>query len=109
MNVLVVGREAHLVNASVAIIHEHGFHALGVTRDEEAFAHLDTGAFAAVLVGSGVEYFSRGPLKQHAEPHRTAVLEARRMPNQTVQQHVQDVIVPQLRLLHQEYKEGPST
>ncbi len=70
-----------------------------MTRDEEAFALLDTGEFAAVLVGSGVEAASRPPVKQHAAPHGAVVLEARRVPMQTVQEHVRDVIVPQLRRL----------
>jgi hypothetical protein len=98
-NVLVLGRESHLVDASTAIIEENGFHAVGVTRDEEAFALLDTGQFAAVLVGSGVEAESRPPVKKHAAPHGTVVLEAVRTPMQTVQEHVRDVIVPQLRQL----------
>ncbi|EIV93559.1 hypothetical protein [Frankia sp. QA3] len=98
-NVLVLGRERHLVDASIAIITENGFQAIGVTRDEEAFALLDTGQFAAVLVGSGVEFASRPPVKRHAAPHGTVVLEARRVPMQTVQEHVRDEIVPQLRQL----------
>lgn len=95
-NVLVLGRESHLVDASTAIIVESGFHAVGVTRDEEAIALLDSGQFAAVLVGSGVEAKSRPPVKKHAAPHGTVVLEAQRVPMQTVQEHVRDVIVPQL-------------
>jgi hypothetical protein len=95
-NVLVLGREHHLVDASTAIIAENGFRAVGVTRDEEAFALLDSGDFAAVLVGSGVETTSRPPVRQHAAAHGTVVLEARRVPMQTVQEHVRDVIVPQL-------------
>jgi hypothetical protein len=63
----------------------------------QAFALLDTGQFAAVLVGSGVEFASRPPVKQHAAPHGTMVLEARRVPMQTFQEHVRDVIVPKLR------------
>ena len=97
MNVLVLGRERHLVDASTAIIEENGFRAVGVTQDDQAFALLDTGEFAAVLVGSGVEYASREPVKQHAAPHGTAVLEAQPLPMQTVQDHVRDVIVPRLR------------
>jgi hypothetical protein len=96
MNVLVLGRERHLVDASTSILAENGFRAVGVTRDEEAFALLDRGEFVAVLVGSGVEYESRLPVKQHAAPHGTAVLEARRVFGQTVQDHVRHVIVPQL-------------
>jgi DNA-binding response OmpR family regulator len=84
MDVLVLGRERHLVDESTSIIEQSGFRAVGVTRDEEAFALLDSGRFAAVLVGSGVEYESRGPVKQHAAPHDTVVLEARRVPMQTV-------------------------
>jgi hypothetical protein len=82
-NILVLGRERHLVDASTAIIAENGFRVIGVTRDEGAFALLDTGQFAAVLVGSGVEFASRPPVKQHAAPHGTMVLEARRVPMQT--------------------------
>lgn len=97
MNVLVLGRERHLVDASTAIIERSGFKAVGVTRDEEAFALLDTGEFKAVLVGSGVEFASRPPVKQHAAPHGTEVLEAQRVPMQTVEEHVSEVIVPRLR------------
>jgi hypothetical protein len=97
VRVLVLGRERQLVDASTAVIEEHGFQTVGVTRDEEAFALLDSGQFAAVLVGSGVEFASRPPVKQHAAPHGTVVLEARRVPLQTVQDHVRDVIVPELR------------
>jgi len=100
-NVLVLGRERHLVDASMVIITESGFRAVGVTRDEEALELLDTGQFAAVLVGSGVEAASRPPVREHAAPHGTAVLEARRVPMQTVQEHVRNVIVPQLRQLSQ--------
>lgn len=99
MNVLVLGRERHLVDASTAIIEENGFRAVGVTQDDEALALLDTGQFAAVLVGSGVESASRPPVKLHAAPHGTVVLEAQRVSMQTVQEHVRDVIVPQLRRL----------
>jgi hypothetical protein len=99
MNVLVLGRERHLVDASTAIIEENGFRAVGVTRDDEAFTLLDTGQFAAVLVGSGVEFASRPPVKQHAAAHGTVVLEARRVPMQTIQDHVRNVIVPRLRQL----------
>jgi hypothetical protein len=99
VNVLVLGRERHLVDASTAIIEENGFRAVGVTQDDEALALLDTGQFAAVLVGSGVESASRPPVKLHAAPHGTVVLEAQRVSMQTVQEHVRDVIVPQLRRL----------
>lgn len=95
-NVLVLGRERHLVDASTRIIAENGFRAVGVTQDEEAFALLDTGQFAAVLVGSGVEFESRPPVKQHAAPHGTVVLEAVRVPTQTVEDHLRESIVPQL-------------
>jgi hypothetical protein len=95
-NILVLGRERHLVDASTEIIEQNGFRAVGVTEDEEAFALLDTGDFAAVLVGSGVEYASRPPVHEHAAPHGTAVFEARRVSGQTVQEHVRHVIVPQL-------------
>ncbi|MFI5688213.1 hypothetical protein [Streptomyces sp. NPDC051636] len=96
-NVLVLGRERHLVDASTDIIEANGFNAVGVTRDEEALALLDTGRFIAVLVGSGVEWESRPPVHQHAAPHGTVVLEARRIPMQTVQDHVRHVIVPRLQ------------
>jgi hypothetical protein len=99
VNVLVLGRERHLVDASTAIIEENGFRATGVTRDDEAFALLDTGQFTAVVVGSGVEFASRPPVKRYAAPHGTAVLEARRVPTQTVEEHLRDVIVPMLRRL----------
>lgn len=95
-NVLVLGRERHLVDASTAVLEEHGFAAVGVTRDEEAFTRLGTEKYLAVLVGSGVESASRGPIKEHAAAHGTVVLEARRTPMQTVQEHVRSVIVPQL-------------
>lgn len=95
-NVLVLGRERHLVDASTGIIEANGFRAVGVTADEEALALLDTGQFSAVLVGSGVEYASRPPVRQHAAAHGTTVLEAQRVPGQTVQDHVRHVIVPQL-------------
>ncbi|MFG1668832.1 hypothetical protein [Streptomyces sp. Y7] len=96
-NVLVLGRERHLVDASTEIIEADGFNAVGVTRDEEALSLLDTGRFIAVLVGSGVEWESRPPVREHAAAHDTVVLEARRIPMQTVQDHVRDVIVPRLR------------
>lgn len=96
MNVLVLGRESHLVEASVTIIEQNGFDVLGVTRDEEALKLLDSGRFAAILVGSGVEFASRPPVRQHAAAQGTVVLEAQRVPSQTVQEHVRDVIVPQL-------------
>lgn len=95
-NVLVLGREDHLVVASTTIIEENGFRAVGVTRDEDAFKLLDSGEFIAILVGSGVEYASRAPVRQHAAPHGTTVLEAVRVPNQTVHDHVRHVVVPQL-------------
>ena len=95
-SVLVLGRERHLVDASTDIIEANGFNVVGVTRDEEALALLDTGRFIAVLVGSGVESESRPPVRQHAAPHGTVVLEARRIPMQTVQDHVRHVIVPRL-------------
>ncbi|MEU1252051.1 hypothetical protein [Streptomyces chartreusis] len=95
-NVLVLGRERHLVDASTDIIEAGGFNAVGVTRDEEALSLLDTGRFIAVLVGSGVEWESRPPVREHAAAHDTVVLEARRIPMQTVQDHVRDVIVPRL-------------
>lgn len=98
-NVLVLGREDHLVVASTTIIEESGFRAVGVTRDEDAFKLLDTGEFLAILVGSGVEYASRGPVREHAAPHGTAVLEAVRVPMQTVHDHVRNVVVPKLRQL----------
>ncbi|MEW1779841.1 hypothetical protein ACWDFR_02195 [Streptomyces sp. 900105755] len=95
-NVLVLGRERHLVDASTDIIEANGFTAVGVTRDAEALSLLDTGRFIAVLVGSGVEWESRPPVRRHAAPHGTVVLEAQRVPMQTVQDHVRDVIVPRL-------------
>ncbi|WUH94339.1 hypothetical protein OG900_32200 [Streptomyces sp. NBC_00433] len=96
-NVLVLGRERHLVDASTGIIESSGFEAVGVTHDEEALALLDTGRFIAVLVGSGVEWESRPSVREHAAPHGTVVLEAQRIPMQTVQDHVRDVIVPRLQ------------
>jgi hypothetical protein len=99
VKVLVLGRERHLVDASTDIIEDSGFKAVGVIRDEEAFALLDSGEYRAVLVGSGVELASRPPVRQHAAVHGTAVLEARRVPTQTVDEHVRDVIVPRLREL----------
>jgi hypothetical protein len=74
-----------------------GFHAVGVTRDDEAFALLDTGQFSAVLVGSGVELApadqaARGPTR-NADPRSPPGADA------TVQQHVRDVIVPKPRRL----------
>ncbi|MBG0831917.1 hypothetical protein HS041_29850 [Planomonospora sp. ID67723] len=95
-NVLVLGRERHLVDASTSIIEASGFRTVGVTRDEEAFALLDRGEFVAVLVGSGVELESRPHVKRHAAPHGTVVLQAQRVFGQTVQEHVREVIVPQL-------------
>ncbi len=99
MNVLVLGRERHLVDASVSIIEENGYSVVGVTKDEEAFELLDSGRFGAVLVGSGVEYSSRPPVREHAAAHGTVVLEAQRVASQTVQDHVRHVIVPKLREL----------
>jgi hypothetical protein len=95
-HVLVLGRERHLVDASTSILQENGFPAVGVTRDEEAFALLDTGRFFAVLVGSGVEPESRPPIERHAAPHGTVVLEARRVFGETVPDHVRHTIVPRL-------------
>ncbi|MET9358398.1 hypothetical protein ABZY14_36590 [Streptomyces sp. NPDC006617] len=95
-NVLVLGRERHLVDASTDIIEAGGFNAVGVTRDEEALSLLDSGRFIAVLVGSGVEWDSRPPVREHAAAHGTVVLEARRIPMRTVQDHVRDVLVPRL-------------
>jgi hypothetical protein len=57
---------------------------------------LDAGQFAAVLVGSAVEHTSRGPVRKHAAVHGTAALDAERLAMQTVQEHVRDVIIPQL-------------
>ena len=99
MKVLVLGRERHLVDASVAIIGENGFEAVGVTRDQDAFAQLDTGEFQAVVVGGGVGPQTRPLIKEHAAPHGTKVLEARRSLMQSVEGHVAKVIVPQLREL----------
>ena len=98
-NVLVLGRERHLVDASTAIIEENGFHAVGVTQDAEALALIDSGHFVAVLLGSGVEPASRPPVREHAAARGTAVLEARRVLTQTVQDHVREVIVPHLHSL----------
>jgi hypothetical protein len=95
-NVLIFARGRHLVDASTAIIAENGFHAVGVTRDDEALAQLDTGRFAAVLVGRGVERASRPPIRQHAASHGTLVIEAQPGPRQSIQDYVRDVIVPQL-------------
>jgi hypothetical protein len=75
-NVLVLGRERHLVDASTAIIEESGFRAVGVTQDAEALALIDSGRFVAVLIGSGVEHSSRPPVKQHAAARGTVMLEA---------------------------------
>jgi hypothetical protein len=95
-NVLVLGRERHLVDVSTAIIEQNGFRAVGVTADEEALALLDTGDFIAVLIGNGVEPGSRPLLRAHASPHGTAVFEARRVLGQTVHEHVRQVVVPHL-------------
>jgi chitinase len=95
-SVLVLGREQHLVAASTRIIAENGFDVIGVTRDEEAIALLDTGRFVAVLVGSGVEPASRPAVKRHAAARGTVVLEAVRVPTQTVEEHVREAIVPRL-------------
>jgi hypothetical protein len=48
MNVLVLGRERQLVDASTAIIEDNGVRAVGVVQDEDAFALLDTGQFVIV-------------------------------------------------------------
>jgi hypothetical protein len=99
MKVLILGRERQLVDESVAIVERNGFEAVGVTRDEEALTQLDTGEFRAVVVGGGVGRESRPLIKQHAAPHGTEVLEARRGFMQSVQDHVAKVIVPRLREL----------
>jgi DNA-binding response OmpR family regulator len=99
VNVLVLGRERHLVAASTAVLADHGFAVVGVSRDEEAAAYLDRGTFAALIVGSGVEQISRPPLRQRAARHGTAFIEARRDATQSVQDNVRDVIIPQLQLL----------
>jgi len=96
-NVPVLGRERQMVDASVGLIEASGFKAVGVTRDEEALSELDSGRFIAVLVGGGVEPESRTPLREHAAPHGTVVIEARRDPAQTVQEHVRHVILPRLQ------------
>jgi len=99
MNVLVLGRSWRGVEASAAIIKANGYDAVGVVQDEEAWALLDTGRFNVVVVGTGVEFASREPVRRHAAPHGTVVLEARRAPLQTVEDHVRTVIVPQLHEL----------
>lgn len=94
--VLVLGRERPLVDRTVALIEQSGFDVIGVTDDAEALGLLDTGRFAAVLIGGGVLAASRPLVRQHAALHGAAVLESRRTPFQTVQDHVRRVVVPRL-------------
>jgi hypothetical protein len=99
MKVLILGRERSLVDSSVGILEQNGFEAVGVTRDQEAFAQLDTGEFGAVVVGGGVGLLTRPLIKRHAAPHGTEVVEAKRVRMQSVEEHVAEVIVPRLREL----------
>jgi hypothetical protein len=81
------------------MLREQGYHAVGVTRDEEAITCLGTGEFTALLIGSGVERASRGPLRRHAATHRTTVIQAHREPMQSLHDHLRETVIPHLELL----------
>ncbi len=64
MKILIVGRHPALLARALAQVSQLELSALGVTRDDEAEAHLRAGGFALVVLGGGVEQASRERLRQ---------------------------------------------
>ncbi|MGW4714498.1 hypothetical protein [Nocardia sp. NPDC004260] len=96
MDLLIIGRSRNTVDAAVQRVRAAGFSARGVTTDDEALAALDTGEFAHLLIGGGVEKRSRPALKEVAGRHSVAVHEARRH-GRDVADYLEQEVYPRLR------------
>ncbi|MFG3660900.1 hypothetical protein [Streptomyces sp. NPDC047706] len=66
MRTLVLGRTPARVAAVLTTLRADGFDAEGVSTDEEARKHLETGEFGVLIIGGGVGPDSRAELKELA-------------------------------------------
>ncbi|MHB9756618.1 hypothetical protein ACYBSK_19800 [Streptomyces sp. BYX5S] len=69
MRTLVLGRTPARVTEVLGTLHADGFDAAGVSTDEEARSLLETGEFAVLIIGGGVEPDSRTAMKDLAAAH----------------------------------------
>ncbi|WP_194832210.1 hypothetical protein [Nocardia sp. XZ_19_369] len=96
MDILVIGRGPSVVASGLELIRAQGFTAHGVTADEDALAALAAGPVGLLLIGGGVESDSSAALKEKAEQHGVAVLEAVRK-GRDLETYLREEVFPVLR------------
>jgi hypothetical protein len=95
MIVLVIGRGRRIVDAVVTAMGRRGIEGVGVTRDDEAFGHLDGGRIDLLVIGGGVQRASRRHLAKSAHSHGVQVVEAP-LANRDIETYLQEEIIPRL-------------
>lgn len=75
MKVLIVGRQAVVMEKILPLLRNAGFEAIGVLTDDEALENLRSGSFDVVAVGGGVETESREKIRTEAQETATEMLE----------------------------------
>ncbi|MCD9186631.1 MAG: iron-containing alcohol dehydrogenase [Pyrinomonadaceae bacterium] len=75
MKVLIVGRQAVVMEKILPLLKNAGFEAIGVLTDDEAVQNLRSGSFDVIAVGGGVEPESREKIRTEARETTTEILE----------------------------------
>ncbi|QBS41924.1 hypothetical protein [Nocardia sp. CS682] len=96
MDILVIGRGPSVVASGLELIRAQGFTAHGVTTDEDALAALEAGPVGLLLIGGGLERDSSAVLKEKAEKHGVAVIEAVRN-GRDLETYLREDVFPVLR------------
>ena len=96
MTVLIVGRGPQVVASVVRALHDHAIESVGVTDDADATAHLEAGSATALVIGGGVDLWSRRALKRAAKAAGVTVIQGA-LGHRDVRGYVRDELVPLLR------------
>lgn len=94
-SILVIGRSQSVVDTVISTLQANRLNAIGVTKDEDAIAHLQSGNIAAIVIGGGVEWASRRQLQKAAVSNGSLVIRGR-LGNKDIGSYVQKELIPQL-------------
>lgn len=75
MKVLLVGRDQAMMNTALKIAASFDHEPTGVLTDDNAIHEIESGVYAAVTIGGGVEPASRKAIKVAAGEHNTIALD----------------------------------
>ncbi|MFI5499983.1 hypothetical protein ACIA5E_13040 [Nocardia asteroides] len=96
VDLLVVGRGQHVVDAALTYLDSVGVRALGTTTDDQARVVLEREAVRLLVLGGGIEPDSRTALTAAATAQGTTVIQAERR-GRDVEQYLAEEVVPVLR------------